>query len=253
MIKFFRKIRQKLLSENRFSKYFIYAVGEIVLVVIGILIALSINNWNEERKAKTLEVKLLKDLVLEMKQNKSLLEDAKIRHNAHDSISTVILEQKTELAPAIYLQHVVFTTYFATTDFVNGNVESILSEHGPSIISNDTLKEFVTTWKEMANDITENELIEQQLIFDQILPVISKNIDLSKIDPITRGEESSFNNYLADVTFQNDIKNLISSNEFNGVVYSKAFNDRIILNYDLEPILEKINLAIKIAEKQLEQ
>ncbi|MFT4662285.1 MAG: hypothetical protein ACI8XB_002574 [Patiriisocius sp.] len=50
MIKFFRKIRQNLLMENKTGKYFKYAVGEIVLVVIGILIALSINNWNEQRK-----------------------------------------------------------------------------------------------------------------------------------------------------------------------------------------------------------
>ena len=50
MIKFFRKIRQHLLSEKKFSRYLIYAVGEIVLVVIGILIALSINNQNEEKK-----------------------------------------------------------------------------------------------------------------------------------------------------------------------------------------------------------
>ena len=55
MIKFFRKIRQKLLSENKFSKYLIYAVGEIVLVVIGILIALQINNWNEIRQIKKVE------------------------------------------------------------------------------------------------------------------------------------------------------------------------------------------------------
>jgi hypothetical protein len=50
MIKFFRRIRQKLLSENNFSRYLLYAIGEIFLVVIGILIALSINNWNENRK-----------------------------------------------------------------------------------------------------------------------------------------------------------------------------------------------------------
>jgi hypothetical protein len=50
MIKFFRKIRQKMLAENKFRKYLIYAIGEIILVVIGILIALQINNWNEERK-----------------------------------------------------------------------------------------------------------------------------------------------------------------------------------------------------------
>ncbi|WP_245603281.1 DUF6090 family protein, partial [Maribacter antarcticus] len=50
MIKFFRKNRQKSLTENKFSKYLIYAIGEIILVVIGILIALQVNNWNEESK-----------------------------------------------------------------------------------------------------------------------------------------------------------------------------------------------------------
>ncbi len=50
MIKFFRNIRKRLLSENRFSRYLIYAIGEIFLVVIGILIALQINNWNENNK-----------------------------------------------------------------------------------------------------------------------------------------------------------------------------------------------------------
>ena len=51
MIKFFRKIRQKMLTENKFNKYLIYAFGEIVLVVIGILIALQINTWNENKKS----------------------------------------------------------------------------------------------------------------------------------------------------------------------------------------------------------
>lgn len=49
MIKFFRKIRQQLLSENKFSKYFIYAIGEIFLVVIGILMALQLNNLNQQK------------------------------------------------------------------------------------------------------------------------------------------------------------------------------------------------------------
>ncbi len=50
MIKFFRKIRQRLLTKNKFSKYLLYAIGEIVLVVIGILIALQINNYNTDKK-----------------------------------------------------------------------------------------------------------------------------------------------------------------------------------------------------------
>lgn len=50
MIKFFRRIRQQLLTESKFSRYLLYAVGEIVLVVVGILIALGVNNWNQEAK-----------------------------------------------------------------------------------------------------------------------------------------------------------------------------------------------------------
>ena len=61
MIKFFRNIRKALLAENKFTKYLMYAIGEIVLVVIGILIALSINNWNEdnasfERRPSTADI-----------------------------------------------------------------------------------------------------------------------------------------------------------------------------------------------------
>ena len=54
MIKFFRKIRQQLLSEGKTGKYIKYAIGEIILVVIGILLALQINNWNEQRKSNQL-------------------------------------------------------------------------------------------------------------------------------------------------------------------------------------------------------
>ena len=63
MIKFFRKIRQKLLTENKFSKYLLYAIGEIVLVVIGILIALQINNWNAEQKIEKEEIGILNNLL----------------------------------------------------------------------------------------------------------------------------------------------------------------------------------------------
>src|SRR5210317_1373022 len=62
MIKFFRKIRQKMLTDNKFNKYLIYGIGEIILVVIGILIALQINNWNENRRLRAVEIKLLKEL-----------------------------------------------------------------------------------------------------------------------------------------------------------------------------------------------
>lgn len=63
MIKFFRHIRQQLIQENEMNKYFKYAFGEILLVVIGILIALQINNWNENRKSKLKEKQILNEIV----------------------------------------------------------------------------------------------------------------------------------------------------------------------------------------------
>lgn len=66
MIQFFRKIRRKLLTEGKFTKYLIYALGEIVLVVIGILIALQINNWNETKKMRIREISQLKSIQEDM-------------------------------------------------------------------------------------------------------------------------------------------------------------------------------------------
>lgn len=60
MIKFYRKICQNLLNERKTTKYFKYAIGEIILVVISILIALSINNANQDRKERVQEKTLLK-------------------------------------------------------------------------------------------------------------------------------------------------------------------------------------------------
>jgi len=62
MLKLFRNIRKKLLQEGKTANYLKYAIGEIVLVVIGILIALQINNWNEARKLKKVELNLLNEL-----------------------------------------------------------------------------------------------------------------------------------------------------------------------------------------------
>jgi len=70
----FRNIRRQLASENKFQKYFRYAIGEIVLVVIGILIALSINNWNENRKERNKELIYLNNIKEDIKLNIASLE-----------------------------------------------------------------------------------------------------------------------------------------------------------------------------------
>jgi len=75
MIKFFRQIRQNLLMENKTGKYFKYAVGEIILVVIGILIALQINNWNENRKNRIAEADYYCRILEDLELNEKLIDE----------------------------------------------------------------------------------------------------------------------------------------------------------------------------------
>jgi len=83
MIKFFRHIRKSLLMENKTGKYFKYAIGEIVLVVIGILIALSINNWNETRKQNNQTNSFLLEIAKDIKQDIVIL---KVHKSRRDSV-----------------------------------------------------------------------------------------------------------------------------------------------------------------------
>ncbi|MDM9632672.1 DUF6090 family protein [Robiginitalea aurantiaca] len=85
MLRFFRQIRQRLLTDNKFSKYLLYAVGEILLVVIGILIALQIGSWNEDRKTKLsadrYRSKLINDLVNDTLNINQLMADGSLMQN----------------------------------------------------------------------------------------------------------------------------------------------------------------------------
>ena len=80
MIPVFRKIRKKMADDNKPLKYLRYAIGEILLVVIGILIALSINNWNESQKMNKWEQRFLIDLKSELKSNLIQLERIDTNH-----------------------------------------------------------------------------------------------------------------------------------------------------------------------------
>jgi len=86
MIKFFRKIRQNLLSEGKTGKYIQYAIGEIILVVIGILIALGINNWNQKRNEIKRERISLNNLILDLDEQFEVLDDnIRIEENFNES------------------------------------------------------------------------------------------------------------------------------------------------------------------------
>jgi hypothetical protein len=97
MIKYFRHIRQRLVTQNKLSKYLLYAIGEIVLVVIGILIALQINNWNENQKAKTTEIYVLKEVLSNLNEDGIILNEIiEQRKKAKTAVADMLNYLQTE-------------------------------------------------------------------------------------------------------------------------------------------------------------
>lgn len=145
MINFFRRIRQSLFRENKFGKYLLYVIGEILLVVIGILIALQIDNINEQNKLQGRQSELLIDLKSDLQETLEGLSDG-----IH--IDSVALAGYRELIAAIeenepYSPKIdsacAYLIYFHVPRFTNTTYESIKSQ-GLDLITNDILKKQVT-------------------------------------------------------------------------------------------------------------
>jgi hypothetical protein len=143
MIKFFRKIRYDLIEKSKTGKYLKYAIGEIILVVIGILIALQINNWNEVRKDKIAELNILKDIKgsisTDILQLKSRIELAK---NDIQSANIILnhLEKNLPFNDSLN-KHFVIITSTGSKDFTPQiSAYKVLESKGIDLISNNQLK-----------------------------------------------------------------------------------------------------------------
>jgi hypothetical protein len=144
MIKFFRKIRQRLLSESKFSKYLLYAIGEIVLVVIGIFIALQLNNWNESAKEREIELSILNELLSDLNSDLlSLEEDIFLNERAISSNQTITNLLLTNTAYHDSLDFHFGSIQYNTQFTVNTGGFENLKSRGFEIISNDSIRKSI--------------------------------------------------------------------------------------------------------------
>jgi hypothetical protein len=145
MINFFRKIRQNLLSEGKIGKYFKYAVGEIVLVVIGILIALQINTWNGEKKNRAYELKMLAEVKSTLQNDIEYFEWMIERTHQVDSTINLLSEQiisKSTFIDSLYLNKQSKWNYLrmGTIFRHNSGPYQAIQSSGIDKISNDSLR-----------------------------------------------------------------------------------------------------------------
>ncbi len=142
MIKFFRNIRQKLLSENKAGKYMAYAFGEIVLVVIGILIALQINNSNEQEKRVQKEVEVLHLFQEALQTDLKKFQYVEARYaRTKASIVRILdhLENDRPYHDSLPFDFFMSTTVYEQTSFTNGPFETLKSA-GIELVTNTALQ-----------------------------------------------------------------------------------------------------------------
>ncbi|MCX2718012.1 DUF6090 family protein [Lentiprolixibacter aurantiacus] len=255
MIKFFRKIRQKLLSEGETGKYFKYALGEIILVVIGILIALQINNWNEERKAGIAEDKALIALKNEFEDNIQRFKlICEARKNAETGLrayyelisnDTVPLETKAEAR-----RRAGFGGRWSVQNTVlNGLVNSGAIEN----IKNDSLKTLLTRWPTLLNIWNDEEERWRNLrakLSDYLMPRLRTSVPRSsdgswKYFPNNTESEldSQMYSFVNELEYQNYIAKDISHLHTLSLNCTRIFEDynKIMRHLNIEINSKKIN------------
>lgn len=205
MIKFFRHIRQNLLSEGKIGKYLKYAIGEIILVVIGILIALQINNWNENFKLKIEETRILKQLNAEFKINKKLLEvlnakNREVLNNLNKILALIPINP--ESVDLDSLSHYIIITFdFNTFDPIQGTI-SELSNSSFKVITNDTLRNLLLGWNTVREDFRDDELFAIDYSKDYYIPKMSEKISLD----FGLKKQSTDLSFLQSIEFENLIR-----------------------------------------------
>ena len=183
MINFFRKKRKVLADENKTIKYARYAIGEIVLVVIGILIALQINTWNQNRIKANKEVTILINIHKEFKENKIQLETVLKTHQAvHLNCSKIIsffpIKSKPEPSVLDSLSVYLWESYGGYTfDPSQTSINALISTSSFDIISDTTLRDLLISWNDLVKDYQEEERYSKNFTLNQYDGYISKHFD----------------------------------------------------------------------------
>ena len=185
MIKFFRRIRQNMIKENRVSKYLLYAIGEIVLVVVGILIALSINNWNIEEQERNEEIETLKNLRLDFKNTIKELNELKyIRNTAMTNIRIIFSIIETKKNPysekeldTILMRAIIPPTYNSQS----GTLDMLFNSGKINIISNNKIKNLLISWPGLVSDMTEEELMLHHLQYEQHFTILFQHLSFGNV------------------------------------------------------------------------
>jgi len=217
MIKFFRKIRYELMEKNKTAKYFKYAIGEIVLVMIGILLALQVSNWNQERKDRISERKLLDNIHRDFVHNKVGFDSLKAIHYR----ALKGLEKLVALFPLNNdsLKYAAYKKYNLqikgmTYDPYSSSIESVVNSNALQLIQDENLQKYLVSWKDVFRDYKEDENTYYDYLNDFLWPYYRDVFDYTLKDTemnLAARNSIKFQNMI--ITRRDNLRGLISAIE----------------------------------------
>ena len=251
MIKLFRKVRQSLLEENKLKKYFKYAVGEIILVVIGILIALQLNNYNSHLKQLELEQEALKNLKIDFDFNRTELQrciDA-LKKNREDCI--VILQHTgerftDEFKIDIYLPAATSSELFQPQ---NGSLMDLMNSGRLGVIRNTQLRNRLSTWLPLLDRLRERENLSVE--FDNnIIRYVFKHGSWLNADEVEDNELITALN-LPPSGFKANNNDMLQSIEFENIIENQIIFYTLMLDRQ-EECMENLIEIIDLLDAEIE-
>jgi hypothetical protein len=190
MIKIFRKIRSRLLGEGKFSKYALYAIGEIVLVVVGILLALQFNTWNTNSKERVQAKWYLNTMLDDLHYQTQTLKIIEEEHNAAIFDAKSILKTYYETGSFvevdsfnIKLNGLMYAQFFPNT---NNTYQELVSSGQLSLIKNKDLSLEVIDFYLFSEDnehVFQNDI--DNIFYPQIYPVLTSLVQVDLTDYIS--------------------------------------------------------------------
>ena len=253
MIKFFRKIRYDLMEQNKTGKYLKYAIGEIVLVVIGILIALQINNWNQQRIQNKNEQLALENLKQDFEYNYKTL-DSILTETKNNIETQFLILNHTGNKPKTMTRAGFNTSLNDLNDINefyprNGYLDDLVNSGSLGIIQNQKLRNKLSSWNPVFDFIKsrENEL---ETARDRVSHMIIEKGSWLNADAVSTAEtvkNNTFPNSGFDIDNRTLLDELAFENNTENIIYQ---NDKLTQSHEkglslIAQILELLEIEIQ--------
>ena len=234
MIKFFRKIRYDLMEKNKTRKYLKYALGEIILVVIGILIALTINNWNENRKLHNQEIIYLNNLKNDINDQIQMLD-------VYIDFEDIIIDQTKDI-----IKHYELNDGFYNMDSIFPKLHDLTIRWTFSN-ANTTLMQMLNS--DQINIIRNRQLKEELIAYNQQIDFFAKNTNINNTNLVDNFTTRTFIEIGSYAVYALSDRMVKKSNDFypfiiNKVTDKELENTSTILINEPKTKLELINKVV---------